>query len=296
MLRPGRIDYALLLTVGFMWGSQFSLNEVAIRSFGPLTIGAGRLVFGVIALTIVILAFPSGNHQKPAEPIHHPWRLYAVIAVVEAIIPLVFIPWGQRTVDSAVAAIILALVPVIVLVLAPFFSREDRWTRAAAISVALGFAGVVVLMLPSLERTVFAGILGELMILFAAVCYAMGMILMRRVPHISPFLAMRNIFALGAVPVVLLALIVERPWTVPLSWDSIFALVALGVFCGGLSYGLFLYAVMRTGPTFASLVGYLVTLFGVIIGIVFMRDPFGANDIVAVILIAAALAVARLQK
>lgn len=290
------IDYGLLVVVGLMWGSQFSLNEVAIESFGPLTIGAGRLVFGVIALTLLMHAFPAGSEQNPTEPLRHPWGLYALIAIVEAVIPLVFIPWGQRTADSTVAAIILAMVPIIVLVLAPLFSREDRWTVPAMISVAVGFAGILVLLLPSVEGNVVGNLLGELLILVAAICYALGMIFMRRVPHISPFLVMRNIFALGAVPVVLLALVIEQPWTRPVSGDSVFALIALGVICGGISYGLFLYLIMRAGPTFSSLVGYLVTLFGVLIGIVFMRDPFGTNDAIAVVMIAAALTIARLQK
>jgi drug/metabolite transporter (DMT)-like permease len=148
-------------------------------------------------------------------------------------------------------------------------------------------------MLPSVEGNILRSLFGELLILFAAACWAVGIILMRRVPQISPFLAVRNIFAIGAVPVVLLALIFERPWTHAVSTDSVLALLALGVVCGGLAYGLFLYIVMRAGPTFSSLVGYLVTLFGVLFGIGFMNDPFGANDIIAVVLILAALTVAR---
>ena len=221
--------------------------------------------------------------------------LYAVIAVVEGIIPLVFIPWGQRTVDSAIAAILLAMVPIFVLCLAPLFSRSERWTLVAFISVALGFAGIIVLLAPSVTGNLLANLFGELLILVAAACWAIGIILMKRIPQISPFLAIRNIFALAAFPTVPLALVIEQPWAHAVTIESVLALLALGVISGGIAYGLFLYMVMRTGPTFSSLVGYLVTLFGVLFGIVFMGDPFGGNDFVAILLIAAALAAARLK-
>lgn len=292
MLRPSILDYGLLLSVGLMWGAQFALNDIAIASFGPLTVGAGRLVFGVLALSL-ILALTADAEARPGPPPRQPWRLYALIALVEGVVPLVFIPWGQRTVDSAIAAILLAMVPIFTLLLAPAFVAAERWTRTAVASVAVGFAGVVVLLAPSVEANVLASLGGELVILVATACWALGIILMRRVPRISPFRAMRNIFALAALPTVPLALIVERPWVGPVSAESVAALLALGLVCGGLAYGLFLYAVMRNGPTFAALVGYLVTLFGVLIGVVLMGDPFGLNDVAAIALIAAALALAR---
>jgi drug/metabolite transporter (DMT)-like permease len=139
----------------------------------------------------------------------------------------------------------------------------------------------------------FASLSGELIILFATACWAVGIILMKQVPRISPFLAIRNIFALAALPTVPLALVIERPWLHPVSMDSVVALLVLGIVCGGIAYGLFLFMIMRAGPTFSSLVGYLVTLFGVLFGIAFMGDPFGGNDVVAVGLIALGLAAAR---
>jgi EamA-like transporter family len=110
-MRPTVVDYSLLFAVGIMWGAQFALNDIAIESFGPLTVGAGRLVFGVLALSAIVAGVSvysrsqqAEGEKSPARVIRQPWRLYTAIAVVEAIIPLVFIPWGQRTVDSAIAA------------------------------------------------------------------------------------------------------------------------------------------------------------------------------------------------
>jgi drug/metabolite transporter (DMT)-like permease len=117
-----------------------------------------------------------------------------------------------------------------------------------------------------------------------------------RLPAVPPVLAMRNVFMIGSLPLVVLALILDAPWTLSGNAASLLSLLGLGVLCGGLAYVMFIYMVNRTGPTFTSLVGYLITLVGVFIGIVFLGDRLEIHDIVALVLIVAALAVSRFKK
>ena len=87
--------------------------------------------------------------------------------------------------------------------------------------------------------------------------------MMKQLSGVPPVLAMRNVFLVGSVPLVLLALLLDKPWQLGLAWESASALIALGIFCGGIAYVMFIIMVQRSGPTFTSLVGYLVTLVGV---------------------------------
>ena len=296
MHKPVAIDYALLVGIGLIWGSQFVLNELAIESYPPLSVAAGRVYVGFLTLSLVVVLMPRGSVAIPPEIDRQPWGLYSAIAFAEAILPCYLIPYGQQHVDSTIAAILLATVPIFTLILAPFIVQEERWGLIAILSAVVGFIGVLVLLIPSIEGDVFSDIIGELAILGGALSFSLSLIMMKRLPAVPPVLAMRNVFMIGSLPLVVLALILDAPWTLGDDAASLLSLLGLGVLCGGLAYVMFIYMVNRTGPTFTSLVGYLITLVGVFIGIVYLGDRLEIHDIVALVLIVAALAISRLKK
>ena len=296
MNKPQALDYSLLAVIGLIWGSQFIFNAVAIESFEPLTVAAGRVFIGFATISLALLVLPKDQSTLPPGLERQPWGLYAVIALVEAILPCFLIPWGQQHVDSSIAAILLATVPLFTLVLAPILVPGERWSLIAAASAIVGFIGVIVLVGPNIAGDPLADVVGELAILGGALSFALGLILMKRLPAVPPLLAMRNIFMVGSVPLVAVALATGEVWPGSVTTNSALSLLALGVLCGGLAYVLFIIMVRRTGPTFTSLVGYLVTLIGVFLGIIFMGDALHPLDFVALVLIIGALALTKLKK
>jgi drug/metabolite transporter (DMT)-like permease len=296
MNRPVALDYALLAGIGIVWGSQFVFNELAIRDFPPLAVAAGRILIGFLTLSAIVVLLPKGPLSASEGAKSQPWGLYCAIALFEAILPCFLIPWGQQHVDSSIAAILLATVPIFTLVLAPFFVKEESWGLIAAASVVVGFIGVLVLVVPSIEGSWLTDIVGELAILGGALSFSLSLIMMKRLSGVPPVLAMRNVFLVGAIPLVLLAAVLNKPWTLSYGLESTAALLALGIFCGGIAYVMFITMVTRTGPTFTALTGYLITLVGVFIGIVFLGDRLQVHDIVALVLIVGALIIGKFKK
>ena len=296
MKKPSITDYVLLVGIGLIWGSQFVLNELAIQSLPPLSVGAGRIFFGFITLNIILWLIP--KKDLPGSGIQvtkQPWGLYFWIALTEAILPLFLIPWGQQYVESSIAAILMATIPIFTMFLANLFVKEDRWTFVTALSVGLGFIGVVILVGPDIQGNGQHHILGELAILAASFSFAVSMILIKKLPPLPPVLAMRNTFLIAVAPMVLLSLLMNKPW----EWDgspfSLFAILLLGIFCGGIVYLMLMVLIQRVGPTFTSLNNYLVTLFGVFIGIIFLGDQLQTHDVLALVFILAALGVSQLS-
>ena len=296
MNKPVALDYALLAGIGLIWGSQFVFNELAIRSFPPLSVAAGRILIGFITLAAIVLLLPKSPLVSSEKLGRQPWGLYCGIALAEAILPCFLIPWGQQHVDSSIAAILLATVPIFTLVLAPLFVKEEKWSLIAVGSVAVGFIGVLVLVVPSIEGSWVADIVGELAILGGALSFSLSLIMMKHLSGVPPVLAMRNVFMLGAVPLVILALVLDAPWSADFDAESTLALLALGIFCGGIAYVMFITMVNRTGPTFTALTGYLITLVGVLIGIVFLGDRLELHDIIALVLIIGALIIGKFKE
>ena len=295
MNRPVALDYLLLVGISLIWGSQFVLNEMAIRSFSPLVVATGRVLIGFLTLTIiaaVMYGLSAGSSTKVGR---QPWSLYCFIAIAEAILPCFLIPWGQQHVDSSIAAILLATVPIFTLILAPFFVKDEHWSLVAALSVLVGFIGILVLIAPSIKGSWLANIIGELAILGGALSFSASLIMMKHLSNVPPVLAMRNVFMIASAALVVLTLILSSAWKPDPTWQSITALLGLGVFCGGIAYVLFIYMVGRTGPTFTALSGYLITLVGVFIGIAFLGERLQANDILALGLIIAALIIGKFK-
>ncbi|CUJ95632.1 putative DMT superfamily transporter inner membrane protein [Ruegeria denitrificans] len=295
MNRPVALDYLLLVGISLIWGSQFVLNELAIRSFSPLVVATGRVLIGFFTLTIIALVMYRRSANSATEGDRQPWSLYCAIAIAEAILPCFLIPWGQQHVDSSIAAILLATVPIFTLILAPFFVKDEHWSLIAALSVIVGFIGVLVLIVPSIKGSWLANIIGELAIMGGALSFSASLIMMKHLSNVPPVLAMRNVFMIASAVLVVLTLILSSAWKPNPEWQSITALMGLGVFCGGVAYVLFIYMVGRTGPTFTALSGYLITLVGVFIGIAFLGERLQVNDILALILIIAALFIGKFK-
>jgi drug/metabolite transporter (DMT)-like permease len=292
MKKPAVANYALLGCVGIVWGTQFLLNELALESFPPLMIAAGRLVIGFFTLGAACRIMPRSN-SSPRESARQPWGLYFAIAVFEGILPSCLVTWGFQRVFSSIAAILMATIPIFTLLLTTYVVRNETWKPITAVSIALGFAGVLILVGPCGQKNWMVSVNGELSILGGAIAFAISLILMRRLPALSPVLMMRNIFLLAAVPMVVLACAMNQPWERRITWSSMVGLLGLGIFCGAAVYVMLAALTLRAGATFASLSNYVVVLVGVSVGIVFRNEKFTVLQVIALFLILMALALSQ---
>ena len=275
-----------------IWGSQFILNELVMKSFPPLTVAAGRLGIGLVTLSLLLGIISKTNLASDRRE-QQPWRLYGAIAFFEGILPCFLIPWGQQRVDSSIAAILMVTIPFFTLLLTTTVVRDEPWSLTSVFAVVLGFGGVVILLGPNVQANWLDNIIGELAILVGSFSFAISLILIRGLPPLSPVLTMRNVLVFAAIPMVALACIVNRPWELEVTWTSLMALLALGTFCGGIVYVMLTVLISRAGTTFTSLYNYLVVLVGVFIGMVILGEKMTAYDIVALCVILFALALSQ---
>lgn len=317
------INDALLVGIGGAWGSQFVLNAWALESFPALTIAAARLAIG--AATLVLLTLPPGvlrgaadvvsedvsSSRAPASPDmpagrtpigrfattgakpRHPWALYVAIALFEGVLPSVLVPWGQSRLASSVAAILMSTIPLFTLVMSAVVLRGERWRARSVTGVLIGLLGVVVLFGPGLAEGWSGALSGQLAILGAALSFAASLVLIRRLPPLSPVVMMRNVLLIAAAPMVALACIIDRPWSLPVTPAAGASVVGLGVLCGGVVYVMLAALIRRAGATFAAHSNYISVVVGVLLGVLLLGERFGANHVLATLLILVSLALAR---
>ncbi|MGH2933845.1 MAG: DMT family transporter [Gaiellaceae bacterium] len=259
----------MLIAVSLIWGASFMFIKVADRQLAPATLIMGRL--GLAALTLALVAPFAVGARRTLDALRADAGWLVVVALVNTAAPFWLLSWGETKIDSGLASIIQASVPIFNAAIAFGFFREARVTGVRLAGVAIGFVGVALLVgaQPS------GKILGAVAVVGMALGYALGGLLMSRhlraTPPIVISLASTAIAAVVALP----AGIAQLPHATP-GWKEIGSVVALGVPGTALAYLLFFALITNAGPSYAVLVTYLIPPIALAYGAIFLGERFGA--------------------
>jgi drug/metabolite transporter (DMT)-like permease len=280
-----RLDWFLFLVLGFMWGSSYLFIKIAVDSFGTFTLIALRLVIGAAFLWV---AFRLNGTSLPRER-----RIYGhliVMALVNITIPFALITWAEQSVDSALAAILNATVPLFVIVIAPMFLPDEPIRINGVVGLAVGFIGVVLLVSPGL-LSASGDLAGSVALLGSSLAYALGNVYSRRnVRGLAPLIPAVFQVSFAFVIVTILALVLEQPWTARPDIGDWFSVAWLGVFGSGAAYILYFRLLGRWGATRTSLVAYLLPVYGIVLGFVVLNEPIDLTLIAGTALVIAGVA------
>src|SRR3954470_4137578 len=176
-------NLSMLIALALIWGSSFLFIRVAVRELTPATLILGRL--GLAALTLaLIVPFVVGRRETLAD-LRANARMLVAVALINTAIPFWLLSWGETRIDSGLAAIIQASVPIFNALLAFAFFREVRVTGVRLVGIAIGFCGVALL----LGAQTGGKLLGALAVVGMAVAYALGGLLAGRpLSNVRPLL------------------------------------------------------------------------------------------------------------
>ena len=289
------MDWMMLAALVAMWGSSFMFIKLGVATVPTSTLVAARLILGALILLVVLYA-----RGSRLPPFGIAWGYYTILALLGNCIPFTAITWGQQRTDSALAGILMAVMPLATMVLAHFFVRGEHMTRQRVIGFLLGFAGIVVLMGPSaLDRVAGQSLAtwSQLAILFGALCYAANSVLTRILARGDDVLvastAMLLIASVIALPV---ALYVDQPWRVEASAASFWAILWLGVGPTAIATVVYFKLIASAGPTFMSLVNYMSPAVAVFLGVALLGETPGIHAYIALALILLGIAVSQWRR
>jgi drug/metabolite transporter (DMT)-like permease len=282
--RSSRIDWLLFVILGFMWGSSYLFIKIGVEAgLPPFTLITLRLLFGFVLLAAVV--------GIAREPLPRDLRTYGHLIVMGAVniaIPFSLITWAELTVDSALAAILNAAVPLFVIVIAAIFLRDERITINRLAGLAVGFIGVVILVGFDPAQLASGDLAGEIALIGSTISYAIGAVYAKRNIHgLRPMIP--AIFQVGfaLVMVTVLAFVFERPIDVVsrITPDALFAVVWLGILGSGLAYLVFFRILGRWGATRTSMVAYLLPVYGIALGAWVLHEPIDARLLIGTALV-----------
>ena len=271
-----------LIVLSMIWGSSFSLIKGAVSWMPPLLVVSGRLA---IATLIFIVIF-----AHMTIPRHH-WRQYGhgyiVIGACGNVIPFTLVGWSEQVMDSALAAIIVGLMPFFTLLFTHLMTRDERLTRRRLLGIVLGLLGII--LLQGFELTLKMGSSAAVLAMVTStISYGFAAAYARRCDGHNALILAGYSIIVGFLLCVPFALYHHWHWLMtprPFDINATLAVVLLGVVNTALGGLIFFRILFRSGALFASASNYLMPLFGVSFGVIFWNETLGINAIVAMIFI-----------
>jgi len=273
--------WGLLIALAIPWGGAFLLFRVLGTALPPFTLVLARVGFAVPLLYLAV--------RLRGGRMDIPWRAFALMGLLNNVIPFALFAWAETRLTSGLAAILNAATPVMtVLVLSAF--RVERLTGLRLAGVVLGFLGVGVLIGPDAWRK-SPDLLAELACLAATLSYAFSALWARRLRQIDPFKAATGQLMCSTLILLPLAAVLEQPWTLPMPDGHIWlAIFAFSFICTAFAYILFFRIVAIAGPGNVMLVTFLIPVIAVILGAIVLGEAVSLSALAGMVLIAAGLA------
>ncbi|TNE60981.1 MAG: DMT family transporter [Alphaproteobacteria bacterium] len=288
-------QWLMLCLLSVMWGASFFAVGLAVDVLPPLTIVGMRAGLAALALLVFLrmrgLSLPGVGTGRAGTI----WLVLMLMGLLNNIIPMSLITWGQTQISSSLASILNATTPLFTVFVAHFFIAEERLTLRRLSGVVLGFLGVIVIIGPeSVQNGLSGGLMGKLAILGAALSYAMAAVVGRRVVGLGlkPLQTAFGQLTMAAFILVPAALVHDQPWTLPVPPVSVWlALVSLAVVSTALAYLLYFRLIAEAGATNASLVTLMIPVVATSLGIAFLGERLGVAHVAGIALIGLGLMV-----
>ncbi len=221
------------------------------------------LLFGIAVILIQRIKVPHNISD---------WMPLLILGITNLAVPFFLISWGERTVDSSVAAILDSTVPLFTIFIAHYLLNDDRLTLPKILGLLIGFLGVIVLLSKNIGAS-SSTIPGQLAIVIASVFYAGSAVYVRRTTqNVSAILRSMGPLLSASAFMWAAVFFTESSIQIPALNITWIALLFLGVLGSGFAFILAFYLIHEIGPTRTSMVTYIFPLGGVILGVLFLNE------------------------
>jgi drug/metabolite transporter (DMT)-like permease len=270
-------DFLLLIVLAAIWGSAFFNIKIASHTYTPMAIAFGRIFFA--ALVMVLYCWMKGIK---IDAFGEHWKMYASIGLVNLILPFFFISFGIVKVQSNMAAILMSTAPIFATILGQLFIQDEKINFLKLLGIVIGFLGIVYLFSDDLLINQ-SNFLYALIIILGPFCYTLGGLFSLKLKHVKNETLTSSILVWAVIMLLPILFIVENPTELRPSWSSTISLFYLGVVATAIAWLMRFYILKNNGLVFQSQVAYIIPIFGLIFGYLFLGEQITYKIIVALV-------------
>lgn len=282
-------DWGLIVLLSILWAGSFFFTGFSLRELPPASIVALRTGLGALALVPVIRL---AGVALPSEP--RVWLALAVLGLFNNLMPFYLLVWAQSHIASGLASIINATTPLSTAVIAHFLTSDEKLTGRRLVGVLIGLVGAALMIGIEALGSLGINILAQLACLVATWSYAYGGVYGRRFTRVGldPRAVATGMLCMSALIAIPVALVVDRPWTLPIPSAPVWAAIAgLGLLATGFAYILYFRLLATAGATNVLLTTFLIPPGAILLGALFLDERLSAHQLLGMMIIALGLLV-----
>ena len=276
-------NWFLLILLSAIWGGAFTLNKMALDSFTPEVIVAGRLISGSVFLVALIYFLYKRFSINLAQV-----NYYLFMSLVGIVIPFIAIITGQKNIDSAMAGILMATMPISTILLSHLFLDDEKMNKQKFIGFVISFLGVFILIYRDdlfIDNSISETFESQLLVILGATLYAFAAIYGKKYKITDPLSASTGtiLFATFFMTVYLIFIDQSKPSYSSLLLDM--NILLLGVLCTAIATVIYFQILQSEGASFISMMNFLIPLWAILFGIIILNDQFSWNYILGLLVI-----------
>ena len=266
MKQANLTDYILLTILSLIWASAFFNIKIATESFGPITISLLRVFFG--SIPVLLICF---YKKIVIEAFSKDWHWFMLIGFINLVVPFFLISYGVKSVQSNLAAILMSTTPLSSTILGHYYTKNEKFNLKKTLGILIGFAGIIYLFSDNIliDENNFVS---ALLILLGSTCYVIGGVLTLKISKKKNENVTGSILIWAIIILIPLTLIFEKPWNITPSIESTISVIYLGIVPTGIAWLLRFRILKKNGLIFQSQVSYLIPIFGIMLGYIFLKE------------------------
>jgi drug/metabolite transporter (DMT)-like permease len=255
------VEFALLALLALLWGASYTFIKLGVATLPPLTLIAARTLIAGMLLKAVMRWRGLGLPRDVAT-----WRRFLVQACLNSVIPFTLIAWAERSLDAGLATILNSTSPIFTFLLTFAITRHEPATARKLFGVLAGMAGICLIVGVQAFGGLGEQLLAQIATIVATICYAGAAIFSRGFKGLDPMAPAAGSLICGAAILIPVSLIVDKPWTLAPSMNSVLALLGLAVFSTALAFVIYFRLIQTLGSVGTTAQAYLRVPIGVLLG------------------------------
>ncbi|MDK1387644.1 EamA family transporter [Sinorhizobium sp. 8-89] len=265
-------ELLLLLALATLWGASYTFIKIGVETIPPVTLIAARtLLAGAILLAVIGwrgLSLPRDTAILGR---------FLFQACLNSVFPFTLIAWAERTIDAGVAVILNSTTPIFAFLLTALITRHEPVTARKFVGVIAGLTGISLIIGLEAFHGIGDQLVPQLAVILATICYAGAAIFGKNFKGHDPIIPAAGSLLAGAVLLVPTSLIVDRPWTLNPSPESLIALICLSAFSTALAFVIYFRLIHTLGSVGTTAQAYVRVPIGVAIGVLFLGEALSAT-------------------
>ena len=273
----------MLILLSAIWGSAFFAIKISVETINPFTVASLRLIIGSI---ILFLYFK----YKDLKFIYSKKIIFQIflIGLIGNFIPFSLISWSEIYIQSNTAGLLLSVAPILTLIFSHFLTKDDKFSLLKFLSIIIGLIGVLFIF--DIQNLIYKSdsfkfIIPKLFIIIAAFGYVISSILAYNMRHMNSVTLTTFVTIFAALISIPFLIYFEFKSISSYSFNSMISLFYLGAFPTALAFLIRFHIIAKAGPIFLSYVAYLIPVFAILWGYIFLNEKINSSTLVGVILI-----------